>query len=61
MMEDPIIEEIHAIREEIAKRYNYDAKAIAEAMRKASAENGREVISLPPRPVSRPDSARKAG
>ena len=33
MTKDPIVEEIHAIREEIAKRYNYDLDAIVEAMR----------------------------
>jgi hypothetical protein len=52
MANDPIIEEIHAIREEIAKRHNGDLDAIVAAMNKASEESGRQVISLPPRPVS---------
>ena len=59
MENDPIIEEIHAIREEIAKRYNYDLDAIVLAMNKASAEGGRQVISLPPRPVSTPPRIRR--
>jgi len=61
MTKDPIVEEIHEIREEIAKRYNYDLDAIVEAMRRASAESGRQVVSLPPRPVSVPPKTRKAG
>ncbi len=61
MTTDPIVDEIHAIREEIAKRNNYDLHAIAEAMRRASIESGRQVVSLPPRPVTRPAQGRKAG
>ena len=30
MANDPIVDEIHAIREEIARRHNYDLEAIAE-------------------------------
>ena len=59
MTTDPIIDEIHAIREEIARRYNYDLEAIAEAMRKASAMSGRRVVTLPPRAVSAPGGARQ--
>ena len=54
MIIDPIIDEIHAIREEIAKRNNYDLHAIAEELRRATAASGRQVITLPPRPVSAP-------
>ena len=61
MANDPIIDEIHAIREEIAKRYDYDVDAIVAAMRKASEESGRQVVSLPPRPVSTRTRSRKAG
>ena len=52
MAKDPIVDEIHAIREEIARLHNYDLEAIAEAMRKASAQSGRRVVTLPPRPVA---------
>jgi hypothetical protein len=37
---DPIIEEIHAIREALAKESGYDAEKIAEAARKRQAERG---------------------
>ncbi len=59
MANDPIIEEIHAIREEIAKRYDDDLDAIVVAMNKASEECGRQLISLPPRPVSTRPAVRK--
>ena len=61
MANDPIIDEIHAIREEIAKRYIYDIDAIVAAMRKASDERGIQVISLPPKPVSTRATPRKVG
>jgi septal ring factor EnvC (AmiA/AmiB activator) len=49
---DPIIEEIHAIREELAKESGYDTERIAEAARKRQAESGRKVATLPPRPAA---------
>ena len=46
---DPIIEEIHAVREALAKESGYDAEKIAEAARKRQAESGRRAVTLPPR------------
>lgn len=48
---DPIIEEIHAIREAIAEASGYDLEKIAEAARKRQAESGRKAVALPPRPA----------
>lgn len=48
---DPIIEEIHAIREALAKEAGFDAEKIAEAARKRQVESGRATVTLPPRPV----------
>lgn len=48
---DPILEEIHAIREALAKESGYDAEKIAEAARKRQAESGRKAVTLPPRPT----------
>ena len=61
MSSDPILDEIHAIREEIARRHNYDLDAIVEALQKASAEAGRKVVTMPPRPVTKTETDRKAG
>lgn len=55
---DPIIEEIHAIREALAKESDYDAEKIAEAARKRQAKSGRKAVTLPPRPATA--SAKKA-
>jgi len=51
MWEDPIVAEIHRIREQIAARHNYDLHAICQAMREQEKTGGREVVTLPPRPV----------
>jgi hypothetical protein len=60
MANDPIVDEIHAIREEIARRHDYNLDAIVETFQKTSAKSGRHVVTLPPRPVVKPERARKA-
>ena len=50
---DPIIEEIHAIREALAREAGFDAEKIAEAARKRQVESGRRAVTLPPRPVAK--------
>jgi len=49
---DPIIEEIHIVREELARESGYDPEKIAEAARKRQAESGRKAVTLPPRPTT---------
>ncbi len=46
---DPIIEDIHAIREAIAKASNDDIQKIAEAARARQELSGRKVVRLAPR------------
>lgn len=46
MWTDEIVEEIHKIREEYAKSFNYDLDAIFADLRKKQAESGREVVNL---------------
>ena len=48
---DPIIEEIHETRREIAKRFNYDIAKISEDARRRQALEGR--------PLWQPESANK--
>ena len=44
MGKDPIVEEIHAVREEIARRFNYDlGEIIADARKRQEANPGRVV------------------
>ncbi|MBI4735803.1 MAG: hypothetical protein HY766_07045 [candidate division NC10 bacterium] len=61
MARDPIVEEVRAIRDAFAKRHNYDIDAIVRALQEASADAGRQVVSLPSKPLREEDEPRKAG
>jgi hypothetical protein len=50
MWKDEIVEEIHRIREEYAKSFNYDLDAIFADLRKKEAESGREIVNLSRKP-----------
>lgn len=54
MTRDPIVEEVRAFRDEIAKALDYDIDAIFEALRARESACGEPRVSLPPR---RPHSA----
>ncbi len=56
-LSDPIVDEIHAIREAIAKASDNDLRRIAEAARARQRASGRHVVTLPPRRAS---AAKKA-
>ena len=60
MPSDAIVDEIHAVREEMARRHGYDLDAIVESLHKASEQSGRPTVTLPSRPVVHPEVARKA-
>ncbi len=49
MWQDEILDEIHQIRAEHAKSFNYDLDAMFADWQKKQLEGGREVVSLPPR------------
>lgn len=53
MWTDEIVEEIHRIREEYAKSFNYDLDAIFADLRKKEAESGREIVTLSRKPSLR--------
>lgn len=46
MIDDPIIEELHRVREEIAAKFNYDLHAMFAHWRAREAEPGRKVVSF---------------
>ena len=52
MWTDDILEEIHRIREEYAKSFDYDLDVIFADLRKKEAESGREVVNLSRKPGS---------
>ncbi|MGB7445273.1 MAG: hypothetical protein WA919_29730 [Coleofasciculaceae cyanobacterium] len=47
MWKDEVLEEIYKMREEHAKSFNYDLKAICADLRKRQAASGRKLISKP--------------
>ena len=53
MWHDPIVEEIRKIREEHARKFNYDLHAICEDIRQRQASSGRPVVSRPSRKAER--------
>jgi hypothetical protein len=57
MAGDPIIEEIHAVREALSRASGHDIRKIAEAAKARQAASGRKTVRVPPRKVK---AARKA-
>jgi hypothetical protein len=54
---DPIIDEVHAAREAIAKEGDYDLDRIIEAAKARQIESGRPVVRLPPKKTDIPKKA----
>jgi hypothetical protein len=55
---NPIVDEVRAVRDAIAKECDYDIVKIAEAVRVREVKSGRTFVRLPPR---KPVPAKKAG
>lgn len=49
---DPILDEIRAIRDAMAKEADYDIEKLAQAIKAREVQSGREVVRLPPRKVT---------
>ena len=47
MWEGPIVEKIHKIREEHARKFNFDLQAIYNDLKEQETKSGRKIISLP--------------
>jgi hypothetical protein len=52
-MKDPIVQEIHRHRAKYAKRFEYDVRAIGEAIRRCEVESGGKFAVKIPRPNHR--------
>jgi hypothetical protein len=51
MINDPIVDEIHVIREQLAAKYNFDVVALGQSyLARQTAEN-RPVVARLPKPV----------
>ena len=53
MVSDPIVEEIRRIRDEHARRFNYDLRAIVADLREQEQKHPERLVSLPPKPPRR--------
>lgn len=57
-MNDPIVDEVWRIKDELAARFNYDLKAIYEHLKQREREReektGRKFVSYPPRRIESP-------
>ena len=54
---DPIIEEIHRVREKLAEQHGFDMRAIVRHLRRSQEKSGRRYETLPPkRPTFGTDS-----
>ncbi len=51
MWKDPIVEEVRKIRDAHAAQYDYDLKAIYQAVKEEEAASGRTFVKLPPKRI----------
>lgn len=51
MWRDPIVEEVRAIRDSYAKKFNYDLDAIYHDLKELEAKSGRAFVLLPSKPI----------
>ena len=51
MWKDPIVEETRSRREELARQFNYDIKAIGEELRRQQKASGQRLTTRPPKRV----------
>ncbi len=49
MLDDPIVEEVRKIRDDYAKKFDYDLNAIFADLKKQQESGGRKLVSFPPR------------
>ena len=63
MWEDPIVAEVHRIRQELSARFDFDIHAMFADMRKRQATLGSRLVSLvkPAEPTPEADPGRHSG
>ena len=57
---DPIVDEVRAAREAIAKACDYDLDKLALLLKEHETQSGRKLAHLPPKPATPLPPARKA-
>jgi hypothetical protein len=59
VINDPIVDEVRKAREEYARSFNYDLKAMFDDLQRRQRESGRTMVSFPPK--RRSDAVPAAG
>ncbi len=49
MFKDTIVDEVRKARDEYAKKFNYDLKAICQDLQEKQKQSGKKVVSFPPK------------
>lgn len=49
---DPIVNEVRAVRDAIAREYDYDIDKLARDVKTREVQSGRRLVRLPPRPAT---------
>ncbi len=49
MTKDPIVEEVHRIREKIVAKFNYDIRALVRSIQETQKRSGRKFVRLTPK------------
>jgi hypothetical protein len=57
MWEDPIVEEVRKVRDAHAAQFNYDLRAIYQALKQEEAESGRKFVKLSPKRIQKREPA----
>lgn len=57
MQNDPIVDEVRRIRQEYAKQFAYDLRAMAADLRKHEQQHPDRLVSFPPKPARRRKTA----
>jgi len=55
--QDPIVEEVRAIREAYAARFQYDLQAIYRDLKAQERQHGWQTVAFPPRPAKQVERA----
>ena len=57
MFVDPIIEEVQRVRQDYAKSFHYDLRALAADLRKQEQRHRKRLVSFPPKPARKRKTA----
>lgn len=49
MLKDPIMEELHRVKDQLAAEFGYDVRRMAKALQAEQKRSGRKVVSFTPR------------